>query len=261
MRFPVRGSSAPVGVLPCSLPLPAAVVFDVDGTLAETERDGHRVAFNEALAAHGVDLHWDVPRYRELLAITGGRRRLAADLHAHGVADADAVAARVHRTKTELFVDIVRRGVIAPRPGVRALVADLRDHGVRIAVATTGRRAWVEPLLAHLLGADTAEVVVCGDDVAALKPDPEAYLLVLSRLGLDAAAVVAVEDSAPGLRAARAAGVATVVVTNADTADQDVRGAALVREAFDRPTPLTVADLAHALAGTPRRHPAPPPPR
>ncbi|GLZ45627.1 protein CbbY [Actinomycetospora sp. NBRC 106375] len=224
-----------------------AVVFDVDGTLAETERDGHRVAFNEALAAHGVDLHWDVARYRELLTITGGRPRLAADLRRHGVDDADEVAARVHRTKTELFVDVVRRGVIAPRPGVPELVDDLRAHGVRIAIATTGRRAWVEPLVRHLVG--DVEVTVCGDDVAALKPDPETYLLALSRLGLDAARVVAVEDSGPGLAAARAAGLATVVVTNDDTVHHDVRGAALVREAFDRPAPLTAADLADALTG------------
>jgi HAD superfamily hydrolase (TIGR01509 family) len=230
--------------------LPAAVVFDVDGTLAETERDGHRVAFNEAFARHGVDLQWGIERYRELMVLTGGRRRVAYALRQEGVpaAEADEVAARVHRTKTELFVDIVRRGEIDPRPGLPELLDDLRSHGVRIAVATTGRRAWVEPLLAHLIGADTAEVVICGDDVTDLKPDPAAYLLALSRLGLDATWTVAVEDSGPGLRAALAAGMATVVITNDDTAGHDVTGAAIVREAFDRPTPLTAACLAEALA-------------
>jgi HAD superfamily hydrolase (TIGR01509 family) len=228
--------------------IPAAVVFDVDGTLADTERDGHRVAFNAAFAAHGLDLHWDVAHYSELLAITGGRRRVAAALRAQGVDDPDGLAERVHRTKTALFADIARRGLIGPRPGVGELVDDLRRHGVRIAVATTGRRAWVAPLLEHLLGAGTAEVVVSGDDVAALKPDPEAYLLALARLGLDADRVVAVEDSGPGLRAARAAGLATVVVTNDDTADHDLTCAALVREAFDRPTPLTAEVLGAALA-------------
>ena len=233
-----------------ALRLPAAVLFDVDGTLAETERDGHRVAFNEAFEQHEVDLHWDVARYRELLVVTGGRQRVAYALRQEGVAadEADEVAARVHRTKTELFVDIVRRGDIAPRPGVPDLLDDLRAHGVRIGVATTGRRAWVEPLLDHLIGAGTAEVVVCGDDVAALKPDPGAYLLALSRLGLDATWTVAVEDSGPGLRAALAAGLATVVVTNDDTAHHDVSGAAIVRMAFDRPTPLLAACLAEALA-------------
>jgi HAD superfamily hydrolase (TIGR01509 family) len=231
------------------LRLPQAVVFDVDGTLAETERDGHRVAFNEAFAAEGVDLHWDVERYRALLAVTGGRERVAHALREQGTPDADAVAARVHRTKTELFVDVVRRGEIDPRPGVRDLVGDLHAHGVRVAVATTGRRAWVEPLVAHLLGADAVEITVCGDDVATLKPDPEAYLLALRRLGLDAAGVVAVEDSGPGLAAARAAGLVTVVVTNPDTAHHDVGDAAVVREAFDRPTPLTAAALGDVLTG------------
>jgi HAD superfamily hydrolase (TIGR01509 family) len=225
-----------------------AVVFDVDGTLAETERDGHRVAFNEAFAAESVDLSWDVERYRELLAVTGGRQRIATALRERGVDGADEVAARVHRTKTALFVDVVRRGVIGPRPGVPELVDDLRAHAVRVAVATTGRRAWVEPLLAHLLGADAVEVVVCGDDVAVLKPDPEAYRLALARLGVDAGRVVAVEDYAAGLAAARAAGLTTVVVTNPDTSGHDVSGAALVREAFDRPTPLRAADLGALVA-------------
>jgi HAD superfamily hydrolase (TIGR01509 family) len=238
-----RGSSS------AALRLPQAVVFDVDGTLAETERDGHRVAFNEAFAAEGVDLHWDVERYRELLAVTGGRERVTAALREQGAPDADAVAARVHRTKTELFVDVVRRGEIDPRPGVRDLVGDLHAHGVRVAVATTGRRAWVKPLVAHLLGADAVEITVCGDDVATLKPDPEAYLLALRRLGLDAGGVVAVEDSGPGLAAARAAGLVTVVVTNPDTAHHDVTDAAVVREAFDRPTPLTAAVLGDVLTG------------
>ena len=252
MSSRLPGSSSPIGVQSPLLRLPQAVVFDVDGTLAETERDGHRVAFNEAFTVEGVDLHWDVERYRELLGVTGGRERVAAALREQGVlddGDADAVAARVHRTKTELFVDVVRRGEIDPRPGVRDLVDDLRAHGVRVAVATTGRRAWVEPLVAHLLGADAVEITVCGDDVATLKPDPEAYLLALRLLGLDADGVVAVEDSGPGLAAARAAGLVTVVVTNPDTAHHDVAGAAVVREAFDRPTPLTAGALGDVLAG------------
>ncbi|MEJ2890049.1 HAD-IA family hydrolase [Actinomycetospora aeridis] len=231
--------------------VPEAVVLDVDGTLADTERDGHRVAFNDAFAVHGLDLRWDVEHYGELLAITGGRRRIAAALRATGVDDPDGLAAEVHRTKTALFTDVVRRGGIAPRPGLPALVDDLRARGVRIGVATTGRRAWVEPLLDHLLGPGTAEVVVCGDDVAALKPDPEAYRVALARLAVDAAATVAVEDSGPGLRAALAAGLATVVVTNDYTADHDLTGAAIVREAFDAPDQLTADELGTALVRTP----------
>lgn len=239
MSVPDRSGGAPG--------LPEAVVFDVDGTLADTERDGHRIAFNDAFAAHRVDLAWTVERYGDLLTITGGRGRVATELRERGVEDADALATAVHRTKTAMFAEVVRRGEIGPRPGLPALVDDLRAHGVRIAVATTGSRRWVEPLLAHVIGEGTAEVVVCGDDVAALKPDPEAYRLALARLGVTAERAVAVEDSGPGLNAALAAGLATVVVTNGYTADHDLTGAAMVREAFDAPTPLTAADLGGVL--------------
>jgi HAD superfamily hydrolase (TIGR01509 family) len=230
--------------------VPSAVVFDVDGTLAETERDGHRVAFNRAFAEHGVDLHWDEERYGRLLGVTGGRQRIAADLRCRGYDGerADEIACRVHRTKTHLFAAHARSGTIAPRRGVPELVADLRRHGVRIAVATTGRREWAEPLVAQLLGPEPVETAVYGDDVDRLKPDPQAYRLALRRLGLPPALAVAVEDSGPGLQAACAAGLRTVVVTNDYTRDHDLTGAALVREAFDVPTPLTAESLGELLS-------------
>ena len=115
-------------------------------------------------------------------------------------------------------------------------------------MATTGSRAWAEPLVEQLLGPGTARVAVFGDDVRALKPDPEAYLLALRRLGVAAARTVAVEDAAPGLAAARAAGLTTVVVTNHYTRTHDLRGAAVVREEFDRPRPLTAIALGEVLA-------------
>lgn len=217
-----------------------AVIFDVDGTLADTERDGHRPAFNAAFAEHGVDVEWDVAEYGRLLEITGGGRRIAADLRAHGLGpgEADELAARVHRTKTALFTERVVSGAVVARPGLTELVADLAGAGIRLAVATTGRRSWVGPLLDRLLGAYPVEVVVTGDDVAELKPDPEVYLRALAGLGLPAAEALAVEDSAVGLRAATAAGLATVVVTNGYTADQDFSGAAAVLPGYDGLEPL-----------------------
>lgn len=217
----------------------AAVVFDVDGTLADTERDGHRPAFNTAFEAHGLDVRWDPDHYGRLLTITGGDRRIAADLRERGFGDqAETIAADIHRTKTGLFRDAIINGDIAPRPGLPDLVASLQGAGIRIAVATTGRRAWVDPLIRHLLGDGVVEIMVTGDDVTHLKPDPEAYVLALEQLGLRPEQALAVEDSANGLQAALGAGLATVVVTNDYTLDQDFTGAAAVFDRYDGSEPL-----------------------
>jgi HAD superfamily hydrolase (TIGR01509 family) len=224
-----------------------AVVLDVDGTLSDTERDGHRPAFNAAFAAHGLPFAWDVEEYGGLLGVTGGRRRLAGYLRARGCPEPDELAARVHATKTRLFVERIRAGECAARPGVRELVADLAGAGIAVGIATTGSRAWVAPLVDRLLGPGAVGALVTGEDVARLKPEPDAYLLALRLLGVGAAGAVAVEDSAVGLRAARAAGLATIVVTNGYTADQDLSGATLVRAAFDDPQ-LTAADCRAVLA-------------
>ena len=229
-----------------------AVIFDVDGTLADTERHGHLPAFNAAFAEHGLDIAWDADEYGRLLAITGGRRRIAADLRARGFGDdADELAAAVHRTKTRLFRDQILAHGIPPRPGLVDLVTELRAADIRPAVATTGSRAWVEPLLRHLVGDAVMEVVVTGDDVAQLKPHPEVYLRTLAGLGLPAESVLAVEDSAVGFQAARAAGLATVVVTNDYTAEQEFPGATAVLCEFDGPEPLD-AQRCRDLHG--RRH-------
>jgi HAD superfamily hydrolase (TIGR01509 family) len=217
-----------------------AVIFDVDGTLADTERDGHRPAFNEAFVQHGLDLDWDVEHYGRLLAITGGHRRVAADLRERGYADdeADRIAQEIHRTKTALFVERVKSGAFDARPGLTEFVDGLVRAGVRIAVATTGRRDWAVPLVQSLLG-DVVEVMVTGDEVTRLKPDPEAYQLALQGLGLEARDALAVEDSGVGLTAAAGAGLATVVVTNGYTAGQDFTGAAVVLPGYDGPQPLS----------------------
>jgi HAD superfamily hydrolase (TIGR01509 family) len=228
---------------PPAIPVLSAVIFDVDGTLADTERDGHRLAFNAAFATHEIDIRWGVEEYGRLLQTTGGRRRIAGDLRARGFgAEADELAEQIHHTKTALFRDWILAGEIMPRPGLLNLVMSLVDQGIRIAVATTGRRAWVEPLLGHLLDDGIVETVVTGDDVVRLKPHPEVYLRALDKLGMSPESGLAIEDSANGLRAATSAGLATVVVTTDYTADQDFTGAAMVRSSYDGIEPLSATN-------------------
>ncbi|MET8154420.1 HAD-IA family hydrolase [Actinoplanes sp. NPDC049668] len=204
------------------------MIFDVDGTLAETERDGHRQAFNLAFRDHGLPFHWDVAEYGRLLAVTGGRYRLAWYLAEQGLSDPAGAARVLHRTKTAHFAAWLHAGPLFPRPGVHELLAGLRDQGVPVAIATTGRREWVSILLKRLFDDIGFAAVVTGDDVAELKPDPEVYLRALSRLDVDAREAVAVEDSPPGLAAATAAGITCLVVASEYHLDMPFPGAAAV---------------------------------
>jgi HAD superfamily hydrolase (TIGR01509 family) len=210
-----------------------AVVFDVDGTLVDSERMGHRLAFNAAFEWAGLPDRWTPEQYGDLLRIAGGRRRLATYFRDRGLAPVEcaALADELHPIKTALFREMARAGSIPLRPGVRRLVGSLRRRGVRLFVATTGHVDWVAPLIDLHFGRSTFELVVTAGDVGALKPHPEVYRKVLAGAGLDRSQVVAVEDSALGLRAAHAARIPCLVVTNEYTGD-DVGAAELVVSGF-----------------------------
>lgn len=217
-----------------------ALIFDVDGTLAETERDGHRPAFNAAFAEHGLDWHWDASLYGELLAVTGGKERMRhyAERYAPDVAaraDVDALIRQLHATKTVHYVRLVGAGRLALRPGVAELIAEARAAGIRLAIATTTSPENVGALLDASLApgsSDWFEVIGAGDVVSAKKPAPDIYRWVLDRLALPAGACLAIEDSENGLRAALGAGLRCLVTIGEYTQEQDFSGAAAVLDSL-----------------------------
>jgi HAD superfamily hydrolase (TIGR01509 family) len=219
-----------------------AVIFDVDGTLADTERDGHRVAFNETFQAAGLKYRWSVDEYGELLTTAGGRQRIERYLKSRGhpEAEAAALAARLHQDKTRRFLALVCAGSMEARPGAAELISALRAEGVATAVATTGTSDWVLPLLDILFGVDAFDIVVTGSDVTDLKPDPAVYRETLVRLKMTPTGVVAVEDSANGVRAAVSAGLQCVAVVNDYTRHQNLSGAVAVLDDMARAEGISV---------------------
>lgn len=197
-----------------------AVLWDVDGTLAETERDGHRVAFNRAFEAHGLPWRWDVESYGRLLAVAGGFERLLYDLEARRDAPASHdervdLARRLHAAKNGLYADIVDSGAIPLRNGVRRLIDACAEAGILQGIATTTTRSNVDALLGASFGPDWQRrfaAVVCADDAPCKKPDPQAYRLALARIAAAADEAIALEDSPNGVHAARAAGLPTLLV-------------------------------------------------
>jgi HAD superfamily hydrolase (TIGR01509 family) len=216
-----------------TVPALQALIFDVDGTLADTE-PLHRAAFNEAFSRAGLAWNWDANTYRRLLAVAGGRQRIA-HWHNRRLApgepawDADHETVRaLHATKTAIYTGWIDRGEIPLRDGVRALIDEARREGLRLAIATTTSPPNIAALLGRALGGDWTrvfEVVEDGETTPRRKPDPQVYEQALRRLGLAARECVAIEDSITGLDAARAAGVPTLVTPSHFTHHQDFRGA------------------------------------
>ena len=217
------------------------LIWDVDGTLAETERDGHRVAFNHAFDELGLPWQWDVTTYGRLLRVTGGRERLLAWMGERveappGEVERMQLAAQIHRRKGHHYQRLVAQGVVMVRPGVIRLVRECADAGIAMAIATTTGRANVDALLPHLFSADWRklfQVVICAEDAPKKKPDPQAYELALQRLYCAPAEALAVEDSTAGLRSARSAGIACVVTRSSYFADVEFPSAALVCDDLD----------------------------
>lgn len=211
-----------------------AVIFDVDGALADLERDGQRRAFNTAFAMHGFDIRWSVAEYGRLVCIADERRRIAAALRRHGYGRISTeIATYIQATKDDLFEDAVLDGDVTPRPGLVDLVTSLYAAGISIGAVSTGSPQWVEPLVRQLIGDGVAEVIVTPDDMPRPGPRPDLHGHALWELGAGSETALAIVGSARGLRATVAAKLATVVVPTGYTAGQDFAGAAAVRSEYD----------------------------
>jgi HAD superfamily hydrolase (TIGR01509 family) len=219
-----------------------AIIFDVDGTLADTE-EGHRQSFNLAFAERGLDWHWDEALYEKLLGVTGGKERIkyfVSDFLS-GYAkpeDFEAFVKQLHAVKTQHYTAMLREGRIPLRPGIAQLIRDAHEAGLLLAIATTTSPENVAALLEVGLGLDWEKhfaAMGCGDIVPHKKPAPDIYLWVLGKLGLPAPECIALEDSENGLRASLAAGIQTFIVRNRYTHGQDFSGAAAVFDDLDPP--------------------------
>ena len=219
-----------------------ALIFDVDGTLAETE-EVHRAAFNRVFAEHGLDWSWDVDLYRDLLKTTGGKERMRVYAGMVGAELDDARVLHMHLAKNDHY-GAITHGQAALRPGVEDLISRAHAAGLKLAICTTTSRANIDALIEATLGAEgfaLFDTIVGAEDAPVKKPAPDAYLLALARLGLPAADCLAFEDSANGLAAARAAGIATVVTPGIYTAHETFEGATVVLpslEGFDWTKPF-----------------------
>ncbi len=212
-----------------------ALIFDCDGVLAETERDGHRVAFNRTFADKGFGIEWDDVLYKELLKVGGGKERMKHFFDRTswpaGTTDKDALIRELHKLKTAYYTEIIESGQLPLRPGVARLVDEAVAVGVKLAVCSTSNERSVHAVVEKLLGPARKakfDVILAGDVVSKKKPDPEIYNLVLQRLDLRANECAVVEDNRNGLLAAKGAQMRCVVTTNGYTQDEDFSEADLV---------------------------------
>jgi len=211
-----------------------AIIFDQDGVIIDTERDGHRVAFNKTFKEFGFEFEWDVDYYHELLQVAGGKERMRHHLHTKGFGrevkpeEEDELIKAMHKRKTEIFIELIKEGALPLRPGIKRIMKEARDRGLKVGICTTSNEKAAHAVAYEILKDIKFDFVLAGDVVKKKKPDPEIYLLALKKGCLKAEECIVIEDSRNGLLAAKAVGMNVVVTTNYYTEKEDLREADII---------------------------------
>jgi len=234
-----------------------AILFDCDGVLADTERDGHRPAFNKAFQLNNIDENWDVELYGELLEIGGGKERMTFHWNKVGwpksiPEDQRAeIVKKLHLQKTDLFMEMIDQGAIPLRPGILRIVDDAIAAGIKLAVCSTSNEKAVANIVKVLMGPSRAErfQIFAGDMVKKKKPAPDVYNMAVDTMGLDKSRCVIVEDTHIGLGAAKAAGISCLITKSSYSASEDFTGSALIVDEIgeDPKTGVTLKTLESLL--------------
>ncbi len=218
-----------------------AIIFDQDGVIIDTERDGHRVAFNETFKEFGFDVEWGVDKYHELLQVAGGKERMRHHLHTDGFGvevkpeEEDDLIKKLHKRKTEIFIELIESGKLPLRPGVKRLMKEGMDKGLIVGVCTTSNEKAAQAVAYKILKDIKFEFVLAGDIVSKKKPDPEIYLLGLKEGKLKPEECIVIEDSRNGVLAAKAANMNIVATTNIYTEKEDLSEADIVVTCLGEP--------------------------
>jgi len=211
-----------------------AVLFDQDGVIIDTERDGHRVSFNMTFKEFGFTDEWDVEYYHELLQVGGGKERMKHHWKTRGFSkpmneeEIDALVPQMHKRKTALFVELIESGKLPLRPGVQRFMKEAMDAGLKVGICTTSNEKAAKAIAEKMLPDIHFDILLAGDVVKNKKPDPEIYLLALETLALKPEEAMVVEDSKNGVKASKAAGIRTIVTYNGYTEDEDIEAGDII---------------------------------
>jgi len=218
-----------------------AIFWDQDGVIIDTEKDGHRVAFNKMFKESGYDFEWDVETYGELLKVSGGKERMRHYFTQKGIVlkgvkeEDDELLLDLHRKKTEIFIQMIESGVLPLRAGVRRLMEEAMSAGLLLGVCTTSNERSATAITRGMLYDINFEFVLAGDVVKKKKPDPDIYLLALEKSGLGPDECIVIEDSRNGILAAKATGLRAVATTNVYTEQEDLSDASIVVTSLGEP--------------------------